>query len=201
MIRRSTDRRTRCLVSLAVLAVAGLLTGCAELPMSMPKPTIENAARLRGSQPAPGPMEVGSFTLDASKPASLDRGVSIRSNMVRSPVEGSFAQYLRETLRAELQSAGLLDPKSDAVVSGTLLESAVEAPVGTGKAMLAARFVVVRGGSVRYDRALRADAQWDSPFMGVSAIPQAAGQYEALYRKLVGRLLDDPEFREAVARQ
>lgn len=36
--------------------------------------------------------------------------------------------------------------------------------------------------------------------MGVSAIPQAAGQYEALYRKLVGRLLEDPEFREAVAK-
>jgi hypothetical protein len=121
--------------------------------------------------------------------------------MVRSPVAGSFAQYLRETLRVELQSAGLLDAKSDAVITGTLLDSTVEAPVGTGKAALAARFVVTRAGAVRYDRALRTQASWDSPFMGVSAIPQAAGQYEALYRKLVGTLLDDAAFRAAVAQQ
>ena len=100
----------------------------------------------------------------------------------------------------ELQSAGLLDAGSDAVITGTLLDSTVEAPVGMGKAALAARFVVTRAGSVRYDRALRTEASWDSPFIGVSAIPQAAGQYEALYRKLVGTLLDDPAFRAAVAR-
>jgi len=100
----------------------------------------------------------------------------------------------------ELQSAGLLDAKSDAVITGTLLESNVEAPVGKGKAALAARFVVTRAGTVRYDRALRSEASWDSPFIGASAIPQAAGQYEALYRKLVGALLDDAAFRAAAAK-
>jgi len=184
----------------ALPAAVSLLAGCAEMPMTPPKPTIENAAKLRGGSPAIGPVEVGKFTLDAAQAASVDKGVSIRSNMVRSPVKGSFAQYLRDTLRVELQSAGLLDAKSDAVITGTLLESSVEAPVGTGKAALAARFVVTRAGTVRYDRALRTDASWPSPFLGVSAIPQAAGQYEALYRKLVGTLLDDPAFRTAVAK-
>ncbi|MBN3817442.1 hypothetical protein G3N57_12855 [Paraburkholderia sp. Se-20369] len=174
--------------------------GCAEMPMSMPKPTIENAARLRAGSPALGAMEVGEFRLDASQPASLDRGVSVRSNMVRSPVQDSFAQYLRETLRVELQSAGLLDPNSDTVITASLLKSSVEAPVGTGKATLAARFVVTRMAAVQYDRVLTTNAQWDSPFVGVSAIPQAAGQYESLYRKLIGLLLEDPAFRTAVAK-
>lgn len=200
MTRRSTDSGTARTAWVALLAADSLLAGCAEMPMNPPKPTIENAAKLRGGNPAIGSVEVGKFTLDTAQSASLDKGVSIRSNMVRSPVEGSFAQYLRETLRVELQSAGLLDAGSDAVITGTLLDSTVEAPVGMGKAALAARFVVTRAGSVRYDRALRTEASWDSPFIGVSAIPQAAGQYEALYRKLVGTLLDDPAFRAAVAR-
>ena len=187
MTRRSTDSGTARTAWVALLAAASLLAGCAEMPMNPPKPTIENAAKLRGGNPAIGSVEVGKFTLDTAQSASLDKGVSIRSNMVRSPVEGSFAQYLRETLRVELQSAGLLDAGSDAVITGTLLDSTVEAPVGMGKAALAARFVVTRAGSVRYDRALRTEASWDSPFIGVSAIPQAAGQYEALYRKQIGR--------------
>lgn len=200
MIRASIDRGIVRPIGFATLLLAALLTGCAEMPMSMPKPTIENAARMRAGSPALGAMEVGAFTLDASQPASEDRGVSVRSNMVRSPVKGSFAQYLRETLRVELQSAGLLDPDSDTVITGSLLTSAVDTPVGTGKAVLSARFMVTRAGAQRYDQVLSVSAQWDSPFIGVSAIPQAAGQYEALYRKLVGRLLDDPAFRAAVAK-
>ncbi len=201
MTRHSTDSPMARGLWAGLLVAASLLAGCAEMPMSPPKPTIENAAKLRGGSPAIGSVEVGKFTLDAAQSASIDKGVSIRSNMVRSPVDGSFTQYLRETLRVELQSAGLLDAKSDAVITGTLLDSTVEAPVGTGKAALAARFVVTRAGTVRYDRALRSEASWDSPFVGVSAIPLAAGQYEALYRKLVGALLDDAAFRAAVAKQ
>lgn len=201
MTARSTDSGVVRVCWVVLLAAVSLLAGCAEMPMTPPKPTIENAAKLRGGSPAIGPVEVGKFTLDAAQSASVDKGVSIRSNMVRSPVDGSFAQYLRETLRVELQSAGLLDAKSDVVITGTLLDGTVEAPVGgIGKAALAARFVVTRAGTVRYDRALRTEASWDSPFMGVAAIPQAAGQYEALYRKLVGTLLDDAAFRAAVAK-
>jgi len=200
MIRLSIDRRAGRLTCFAACFLVTLLTGCAEMPMSMPKPTIENAVRMRTGSPALGVMDVGEFRLDASQQASLDRGVSVRSNMVRSPVQDSFAQYLRETLRVELQSAGLLDPKADAVVSGSLLESSVEAPVGTGKATLSARFVVTRTAVVRYDRVLATSTQWDSPFIGVSAIPQAAGQYESLYRKLIGMLLEDPAFRTVVAK-
>ncbi len=168
--------------------------------MSLPKPTIENTVRMRAGGPVLGAMAVGEFRLDAALPASVDRGVSVRSNMVRSPLENSFAQYLRETLRVELQSAGLLDPHSDTVITGSLLKSSIEAPVGTGRATLAARFVVTRTATVLYDRILTASTEWDSAFLGVSAIPQAAGQYESLYRSLIGQLLEDAAFRAAVAK-
>ena len=166
--------------------------------MGQPKATIENAATLRGAGLAP--VEVGRFTPDLAKGEGMDQGVSIRSNKLRSPVEDSFAQYLRQTLRAELASAGLLDPGADAVVTGVLSDSQVDAPIGQGTASLGARFVVTRAGNVCYDKQLDVNATWDSPFIGAAAIPQAAGQYEALYRKLVGVLLVDPAFQSALAK-
>lgn len=36
--------------------------------------------------------------------------------------------------------------------------------------------------------------------MGAVAVPAAAQQYEGLYRKLVGRLVADPAFRQALAK-
>ncbi|MGV2292734.1 hypothetical protein AAHK20_28775 [Trinickia sp. YCB016] len=199
MTLRLTEMRN--LTTALLFGLALLLSGCAEMPMNRPQPTVENTIKLR-SGPPPAPVEVGSFTLDASKPDSIDRGISIRSNMVRSPVGNSFAQYLRETLRIELQSAGLLNAESDIVITGTLLDSAAEAPVSSpGKATLEARFVVTRQSKVRYDKVLRADATWKSSFIGATAIPQAAGQYEALYRQLVGKLFDDTAFRAAIAQQ
>jgi hypothetical protein len=37
--------------------------------------------------------------------------------------------------------------------------------------------------------------------MASSAIPLAAAHYEGLYRKLAARLLNDPAFRTAMARE
>ncbi|MDW3682491.1 hypothetical protein RA280_12205 [Cupriavidus sp. CV2] len=93
-----------------------------------------------------------------------------------------------------------MDPGADAVVTGVLSDSKVDAPIGLGTASLGARFVVTRAGNVRYDKQLDVNATWDSPFIGASAIPQAAGQYEALYRKLVGVLLVDPAYQSALAK-
>ena len=50
--------------------------------------------------------------------AARDAGLDIRSNTVRSPVEGSFAKYLKQTLSVELAAVGLLDPASDRVIHG-----------------------------------------------------------------------------------
>lgn len=184
-------------LSLAAAGAVLLLTGCASAPMGAPQPTIENTAKLRGAQLAPA--RIGSFTLDTGKPAALDQSVGIRGSSLHSPVNNSFAQYLGETLRVELAAAGLVDPAAPTVISGTLSESELDAAIGQGSGKLAARFVVTRAGTVRYDRSLTASANWESSFMGAVAIPLAAGQYQALYRKLAGQLFEDPEFRKALA--
>jgi hypothetical protein len=182
----------------AVAAVAVQLTGCANMAMSPPQPTMANATKLRTANMAPA--AIGTFKIDAAK-AGDDKQISMRgANSVQAP-SGSFAQYLGESLKVELQSAGLLDPASATVISGTLTQSELDAAIGTGKGKLGARFVVTRSNTVRYDRELSVDSEWESSFMGGVAIPLAAQNYEGLYRKLVAKLIDDAAFRAAVAKQ
>lgn len=186
-----------CLIGAAMIGAAQL-TGCANLQMSQPKPAIENTVKLRGAAIAPA--AVGTFKVDPAK-ADMDTGHSLRgANSVKSPLEGSFAKYLAETLKVELQAAGLYDAASATVISGTLTRSKVDPAIGTGTGELGARFVVTRDGSVKFDREVTVNSSWDSSFIGGVAIPAAAQQYEALYRKLVGALVDDADFRKAVAK-
>jgi hypothetical protein len=183
----------------AALFAASQLVGCASINMSPPKAALETTAALRTAPLAPAAM--GSFRLDASRPAAEDQSISMRgSNTVSSPVGGSFAQYLRESVKVELEAAGLYDPAASAVISGTLTRSAADAAVGTGKAQLGARFQVTRNGVVKFDQELAVDDSWESSFVGATAIPLAAAHYEGLYRKLAAKLLTDPGFRTAMAR-
>lgn len=180
-----------------VTAVAMQLTGCASLSMTQPQATMANATKLRTAGAAP--VAVGTFNISAAKAAD-EGGHSMRgANTLKAP-GGSIARYLGESLKVELQSAGLLDPNSSTVISGTLTDTELNANIGTGTAKLAARFVVTRGGAVKYDQELAVNSQWESSFMAAVAVPLAANNYEGLYRALVSKLLDDAAFRAAIAK-
>lgn len=181
----------------AVTAVSMQLTGCASLKMSPPAAALENTAKLRTANMAQA--NVGSFTVDSAK-AGSDTSMSIRGgNSIEAP-SGSFAKHLGETLKAELQAAGLFDAGSTNVVTGTLTSSVLNSGMGTADGKLGARFVVTRAGAVKYDRELTVDSTWESSFVGAVAVPMAANNYEGLYRKLITKLLDDGQFRSALAK-
>lgn len=185
---------------LSAFAIAGvvLLTGCAQLQMGAPSPSVDNIQKAKASGMAPA--SLGEFKPVAGKPANFDAGLDVRSNTLSSPVEGSFAKYLKETLATELKAAGLYDAGSTTVIQGQLTQSDLAVPVSQGSGTLAARFVVLRAGRTVYDKELKASASWESSFVGAVAIPAAVNEYTGLYRKLVGQLLDDPAFRQAVVR-
>ncbi len=171
------------------------LAGCARIPLGEPAASFDNIEKAGRSGTAP--VAVGAFLLDPGATPALDKGLSVRSNTVVSPVEGSFAQYLRQTLITDLQAAGLYDPASSTLMSGFLTDSTLDVPLDTGRASLGARFVVVRSGKTVYDKTLEASASWPSSFVGMEAIPAGINQYGALYHTLVGKLLDDPDYRVA----
>jgi hypothetical protein len=181
----------------AAVAVLLLATGCAQLKLGAPAPSIDNVQKAKASHMAPA--QLGRFALADGKPQAMDLGLDVRSNTVSSPVEGSFAQYLKETLAVELKAAGLYDAASPLVLEGRLTDSRLEVPMSEGKARVAARFTLRRNARALYDKELVAQATWESSFVGAVAIPTAMGRYAQLYRELVGQLLDDPAFRAAAA--
>lgn len=195
--RAKAMRLSRCVAAAAAATAALLLGDCAAGQMAAPRPSTENTARLRGARLAP--VQVGRFSFDPGMPAALDLSLGIRGSTLRSPIRGSFARYLGETLRVELDAAGLMDAAAPTVISGTLSESRIDAAIAQGSGRLAARFVVTRAGAVRYDRTLTASTTWESAFAGAVAIRLAATQYRDLYRKLAGQLFADPDFRKALA--
>jgi hypothetical protein len=175
-----------------------LLFGCTTV-MPPPMASGENSQALRAANLAP--TNVGTFKLAAGLPPSMDRELSggLRGSNIAAP-SGSYSQHLKEALKAELQSAGLLDLQSRYVIEGQLADSKVDAAIGTGTARLAARFQVMREGQVLLDKELVVEDSWDSSFIGAVAIPRAIEHYGATYKTLVGKLLNDSDFRRALAR-
>ena len=190
-------RFLRLLSITAVLAAATQLVGCST-PMAAPSSSIENTVKLRNAPLAPA--AVGEFALAQGKPAAKDKSVSIRGTALVSPVSDSLSKYLEETLRKELQAANLLDTNSGTQISGFLVDSDLDVPMGTGTGYLTARFVVKKADRIAYDRELNTRLEWESSFLGAIAIPTAAQNYAFLYKKLVGTLFDDPDFRQALAK-
>lgn len=188
-------RSLRVFTLMAALLSVAFLTGCAQLRLGVPVPSIDNIQKARGS--GISPVAVGDFALAPGKDAGLDQKVSARTNSIFSPFDNSFAKYLKENLSTDLRAAGLLDPGSKILVTGRLVDSQLDVPVGKSKASVAARFTVTKAGAQVYDKELRADREWQSEFLGVIAVQAAMNEYAGLYRKLVADLLDDPAFRAA----
>ncbi len=192
--RMASGLARRASPGLLVIALAWL-AGCAQIPLGSPAPSFDNIEKARQSGTAP--VAVGTFRLAPGVAPEVDRWLDVRTNAVKSPVDGSFAQYLRQTLVTDLQAAGLYDVAAPAVLSGFLTDSRLSVPSDTGQASLGARFVLVLRGQTVYEKELKASASWPSSFVGMEAIPMGVNQYASLYRKLVGMLLDDPDYRAA----
>lgn len=178
---------------LAAMLAAGL-AGCVSAPMSAPDPTLDNIQAIRSG--ALAPMTVGAFVAGPQIRPEADRSLAVRADVLKPP-EGSFARYLGATLASELKGAGKYDPASHLVVSGVMTASHVDSALPQGHAVLGATFTLARDGQVVLAKPLSVEDTFDSALLGVEAIPQAENHYLALYAKLVGRLLTDPEFRAA----
>lgn len=179
---------------LGAFALAILSVGCA---MQAPpySPLVDHAELLRKT--APAGIALGSFSVQAGAVGAT--GIGLRGNTMSSPVGSDYAAYLADALQRELTLAGKLDPKSRIVVSGVLLKNDISAGgMSTNSGEIEASFAVVADGQERYRRTLRAEASWDSSFIGAVAIPKAQAQYPLLVQKLLGQLFSDAAFAAAL---
>ena len=191
-------RITRFAGVASVAVGVALLTGCASVRMQAPTPSGTTVEKLRSANLAPA--ATGRFALAAGKPEDMDKFISLRGVNSLQPAGGSFSQQLKDTLIAELTAAGLHDPASKHVIEAELTDNQADPAIGTGTGRLAAKFRVVRAGVPAFDKEFAVDAKWESSFIGAIAIPTAAREYSALYKALVAKLLEDGDFKAALAR-
>jgi hypothetical protein len=178
----------------AALGVAAVLQACA-ISAGTFSPTIDNVELLKKSNIRGA--SLGAFTVRAGMEGASS--ISVRGNPMASPVGSDYAAYLADAIKQELVLAGKWDPKSDLSISGTLLKNDVAAGgFSTNSGEIEARFVVQRGAERRYDATKRAEASWDSSFIGAVAIPKAQQQYPALVQRLLAQLYADPAFLAAL---
>ena len=180
-----------------IIGVLLLSTGCAQLQLSEPTASIETVQKLKTIDPKP--LQVGDFVPLETKESGWDTAVTIRGSALYSPVDKSFSLYLRELLIVELKTAGYLDPESSTIISGVLSENYLNgAGIKTGEGKLGAIFKVLKNGQTLYDKEVLVSHTWPSSFAGAVAIPAAANEYNALYRKLITKLIEDDEFQAAI---
>ena len=68
----------------------------------------------------------------------------------------------------------------------------------TNSGEISARFVVKRGGEMRFDKVKQIHHQWESSFAGAVAIPLAMNNYPVMVHMLIGQLITDPDFIRAL---
>ncbi|MEO6920721.1 MAG: energy transducer TonB [Collimonas sp.] len=173
-------------------AVLLALTGCAAVAPNY-QPTNDNVRTL---QALPGgKAAVGQFT---SKNKSLD-SLSIRAGSYSSPYNGSYAEYLKAALRAELEGGSKFDAASPVIITGQLLENSVDgASFTTGTAKISARILVTQNGAKTFDKVVVGASQWQSSVFGPIAIPAARSNYIDTVRKLLTNLFADRDFQAAL---
>ena len=180
---------------LAAAAAAAVLSGCTET-LPPPAADIDRLLALRSFQMAP--VAVGTFV--ATGPAiGQDRGVTVRTGTFRPPAGASWAGYLGQTLAAQLRASGRLDETAPIRIEGELVENRRGEDFSTGRAAIAVRFRVRRGGTILYDKRIEQQSDWKSSYWGFMAYEAELRHYTSLYPRLVEQLLGDPEFRRAVA--
>lgn len=182
------------------LLLTGLSAALAGCSATAAPPTASPRAVRAASSPQIPPLAIGAFRLGPGLPAGSDRAVGLRAFRLLPPNKTSFAAYLGESLAEQLRLAGKLDPNARLTVSADLIENSANPKVGQATGALAATFRVTENGVVKMEKTLRVEANWNSSFIGAVAIDAAEREYIALYSQLVEKLLEDPDFRSAVAR-
>lgn len=134
--------------------------------------------------------------------SSLDKGnanpISIRGSSLASPYQNSYASYLAEAIKQELSLAGKLSPNTDVELSGILMKNDIDAAIGTAHSEIEARFIVKKGGKVKYDQVKFIRHEWESSFMGAVAIPRAVQEYPIMVQKLLAMLYADKAFIDSL---
>lgn len=186
--------------TISAMATASLLSSCAMAPVPVQTASISAVNAIDAAHLPP--IRLGSFRLSPALPADRDRSLAVRAATIR-PEGGSFSNYLRRTIESQLTAAGRLDTTSDVsdyVLNGEMIANEVGSGIGenAGHGLIAVDFTLTHGGTVTFHKTIRADARWNSSFIGGVAIPAAERNYMALYPEILSKLFADQDLGTAL---
>lgn len=171
------------------------MSGCATWKAPAYQPSVANVSTLKTATNST--VAVGAFSVKTDMPGATT--LPLRAVTLASSVGTSFADYLAQALKAELELAQRFDPKTTIEITGVLTKNVLNADGMTkGQGEIEAQFVVRRNGEVRFDKLKSGTAEWPSSFMGNIAIPNAAQSYPLLVQNLLTALYADPDFLSAI---
>lgn len=176
-----------------IAALVMSMAGCA-LKAPPYEASIANVSTLKRAGQAP--VRLGEFNVAANAQGATSIG--IRGGSMSSPTGATYAAYLAEALKTELDMAKRLNPASSLEVMGTLLGTDIDAGMSTGKGYIEARFLVKKDGSVKFDKTKRGEATWESSFVGAIAVPAAQKSYPQVVQNLLADLYADQDFQNAL---
>lgn len=180
-------------ILISMIAV-GLMSGCTMNAVQY-QPDFDLVNEMKGYEL--NKMNVGEISSNNPKVNKI----SIRGSSMVSPFSNSYANYLEEALLAQLQQANLYDASSIIVITGDLLTNKLNAAgFRIGTADISAQFKVESSGNVVFDKVVSISHEWDSSFVGATAIPRAQNNYPIAVQKLVAKLMSDTDFISSVQR-
>ncbi len=172
-----------------------LLAGCIHVPVDEVGPTFETVKLIQAA--GISPVALGNFSAAQSQ-IQFAKRINIRGSSMGPPKGGDFPSFLKQTLQAELATAGKFEPTSPVKISAEMTKNSAGENLSKGAAVVAATFIVSRGNVVVFSKNYEVENRWKSDFLGAIAIPEAFQQYNALYGQLVRKALSDPEFVAAL---
>ncbi len=135
--------RTR--VAMIVVGSALLAACAARAPNYTTSPSSTQALQSAKVQP----VRVGEFTAD---PGAANKSIALRASTMEAP-QGSYAAYLADAVKTELDLVKLYSATSGTEISGVLIKNEMNTGLAvTGNGTIQAKFVVRRDGMVRYDK-------------------------------------------------
>lgn len=157
--------------------------------------SIDNVQKIKDADIQP--VKIGTF--ESIPGDGNNNPISIRGSSLASPYDSSYAKYIAEALRQDLELAGKLASDAKIEISGGLQKNDINIPpIGSGTGELEVRFTVRRAGEIKYDQVKSIHDTWDSSFVGAVAIPRAQARYPVMVQKLLAKLYADPAFIDAL---
>jgi hypothetical protein len=186
--------KNRGILGLLCLVAITLSSGCS---MMAPRysASISNVQQIKDAEMQK--VKVGTFTSTPGK--GNENPISMRGSSMASPYDSSYAKYLEEALRQDLELAGKLAADAQIEISGALQKNNINvAGFSKGTGDMEARFVVKRAGETTYDQVKTIHDVWDSSLVAAVAIPRAQARYPVIVQMLLAELYADPAFVRAL---